>query len=274
MFVNLKKKTIYLRRTKIAGVLWLISLIIFGLLLLSLYNNEENPSDLITFIFLLDIFVGMVAFCCLSIFGFLHIITKSSENNTVPDKVKIIKAKLISNKFMSNLIKTGKNSHMKFFIIGIFILLLLITYQLYKRDASAPKTEFDCLKLGSDKRAEACLKLLESTQKQEEFPIDYLTVDNIDSKYIGNCLQVTGTVTNSYNQPADYIQLRVDFIKTKDDGSFHYEVLSPFGELEQVQPSSKKVFTTCLRSQSVDAVENVQNWSFTIIPFSAKIYKK
>mgnify|MGYP001612845385 FL=1 len=163
---------------------------------------------------------------------------------------------------------------LKYFVIGIFILLLLITYQLYKRNADIPKTEFDCLKLGSDKRAEACLKLLESPGNQEDFPIDYLAVDNIDSEYIGNCLKVTGTVTNSYNQPADHINLRVDFIKTQDDKSFHYEVFSPFGELGQVQPSSTKTFTTCLRSQSMDAIKNVQDWSYTIIPFSAKIYKK
>lgn len=164
---------------------------------------------------------------------------------------------------------------LKYFVIGIFILLLLITYQLYRQNSDTPKTELDCLKLGSDKRAEACLELLKSPQNQEDFPIDYLTVDNIDSKDSGYRIKVTGTVTNSYNQPANYIKLRVDFIKTQDDKSFHYEVFSPFeNEDEQVQPSSKKVFTKYLRDQSYNAVKDVQDWTFTITPFSAKIYKE
>ena len=57
--------------------------------------------------------------------------------------------------------KNGKDWYLKYFVIGTFFLLAFIAYQLYGRNTSTPQTKLDCLKLGSDDRAAACIKLLE-----------------------------------------------------------------------------------------------------------------
>ena len=167
------------------------------------------------------------------------------------------------------------NNYLKYFVIGIFLLLLFIVYRLYNPESNVPKTELDCLKLGSDKRAEACLELLKQDKPPEEFPISYLTVENVDVKDTGSSIIVKGTVSNTYTQPAQNIELKIDFIKTQYGEQFHYETFSPFqSEGEQIQPNSKKTFSKYLRRQSSNAVNSVKDWYFSVTPFSAKIYEK
>lgn len=171
--------------------------------------------------------------------------------------------------------KQKDNRYLKYFVIGIFFLLLFIAYRLYNPESNAPKTELDCLKLGSDKRAEACLKLLKQDKPQEEFPISYLSTEDTNATTERFCIKISGAVKNSYSLPAQFIMLRVDFSKTQDSEPFHYEVFSPFdSEGEQLQPNSKKTFSECLGRQSYDAVEDVQNWLFSVTPYSAKVYKE
>lgn len=185
--------------------------------------------------------------------------------------------------------KNIKDQYLKYFVVGIFFLLLLVAYQLYSQNnqkADTPKTELDCLKLGSNERAAACIKLLRPSPKpQEDFPIFNLSVENPAAHYkdpypqvegdIGECIEVSGTITNSSSLEAQYLALKIDFLKTKNGTPFHYEVFAPFeSAVERVQPGSSKTFTKCLRRQSFDAVKDIQNWFFTITPFSAKIYQE
>lgn len=260
-----------IKSVKTAGIIWIASLIVFGLLLLSPYNNQETPPDFITIIFILDVLVGVVAFCCILIFGFLYATTKNKEINTSVSYAKKAKDKSVDGKS----IKLIKESYIKYFVISIFILLLLITYQLYQQNTDTPKTKLDCLKLGSDKRAEACLELLKQDKPQEEFPISYLSTENANATTERSCIKVSGAIKNSYSLPAQFIMIRIDFSKTQDSEPFHYEVFNPFDlEDEQLQPNSKKTFSECLRRQSYNAVKDVQNWYFSVTPYSAKIYKE
>ena len=171
--------------------------------------------------------------------------------------------------------KNEKNWYIKYFIIGIFFLLLFIAYQLTTQKNIVPTTELDCLKLGSDERAIACIKLLKSSKPQQEFPISSLFIENTNATNKNNCIEVSGTITNKYSMPAQNIMLRVNFVRSEAAAPFHYEVLSPFqNEGEQIQPNSSKTFTKCLSLQSKNAVKDVQNWLYTVIPYSAKIYEQ
>ena len=164
--------------------------------------------------------------------------------------------------------KNTKDQYLKYFIIGIFLLLLFIAYQLYNQKNDTPKTELDCLKLGSNERAAACIKLLSPSPKpQEDFPIFNLSVENPATNYkdpypqvegdIGECIEVSGTITNSSSLEAQYVGLKIDFLKTKNGTPFHYEVFSPFEVSgERIQPGSSKSFSKCLRRQSLDAVKD------------------
>lgn len=254
-----------MKPVKTAVIIWIATLIVFGLLLLSPYNSQDNPPDLITIIFILDVLVGVVAFCCILIFGFLYITAKNTAVNVSTSGHKTAR---------TGLLRSNKDI-VKYFVVGIFLLLLLIAYKLYFQKPDALMTKLDCLKLGSDKRAEACLDLLKQDNPQEEFPISYLSTENTNAATERFCIKVSGAIENSYSLPAQFIKIRIDFSKTQDSEPFHYEVFSPFdSEGEQLQPNSKKTFSECLRRQSYDAVKDVQNWYFSVTPYSAKIYKE
>lgn len=119
MKINIKGgETTLLKPTKIAAITWAISLIVFFLLLLSPYNSQETPPDFITIIFILDVLVGAVAFCCVLIFGFLYI-TKNKNKNGIGNKAGL--GKFTAQKL---LLKIDK----KIIIVGTLIVFLLTLF--------------------------------------------------------------------------------------------------------------------------------------------------
>mgnify|MGYP001603403246 CR=1 FL=1 len=249
---------------KIAGTVWIVTLIVLILLLLSPYNDQDTPPDFITIIFILDVLVGIVAFCCIFIFGFLHRTTKNTVKDTSVSEAKSAKLKSKVSLF-SFLSKVHP-------LVYIAVILLFIAYRLYNPASDTPKTELDCLKLGSDQRAKECLELIRTPK---DFPIFSLSLENINATTKNYCIEVSGTVKNSHSVPAQYILLRIDFTETQYGEPFHYETFSPFDSKgEQLQPNSKKTFAKCLRSQTFDAVKTVKDWYYSVTPFSAKIYER
>lgn len=169
----------------------------------------------------------------------------------------------------------GKDKYLRYFVIGIFLLLIFIAYRLYTQKEGTPKTELDCLKLGSNARAAACLKLLKKPKENLDFPVSYLSVSDIKAINTGYCIEVSGVATNNSSLEAQYVTLKIDFTKSQDGEPFHYETFLPFQlSNERLQPNSSKTFTKCLRHQSFDAVKDTQNWYFSITSFSAKIYEE
>lgn len=169
-----------------------------------------------------------------------------------------------------------KTDHLslKLILTGIFILLLLIAFRIYSNNKQ-PVTEMDCLKLGSDARATACINLLKqqsvTTVPEKDFPINYLQVENASASQKDYCIEVSGTVYNSYSKQAKDVFLKIDFSKNKNEAPFHYQTFYPFDiKGERVQPNSRKTFTECLSTQTFDAVKNLKNWYFSITPYSAK----
>ncbi len=157
--------------------------------------------------------------------------------------------------------------------IGIIFLLLFISYQLYSKNKT-PKTEMDCLKLGSNERVNLCLQFLKEGKGFEDFLLSNLNLENISGEDTGLCLKISGTIYNSGSQPATLIGLRADFSKELNGIPFHYEVFSPFQEnSEQVQPNSRKSFSSCMNSQTYNAVKNVK-WYFSVAPYTAKIFNQ
>ena len=137
----------------------------------------------------------------------------------------------------------------------------------------------DCLKLGSDARATACINLLKqqsvTTVPEKDFPKDYLQIENVSASQKDYCIEVSGTVYNSYSKEAKDVVLRIDFSKNKNETPFHYQTFLPFDiKGERVQPNSKKTFTECLSTQTFDAVKNLKNWYFSIAPYSAVIFEE
>lgn len=180
-----------------------------------------------------------------------------------------------------------KNEHkglLKYLIIGIFLLLLFISYQLYNLNNNKIKTipekitsqaYMDCLKLGSDARAKACIKLITTPKIQIDFPLSKLTIENQKASKAFSCIEISGTLKNNYVVPVYQINLKISFSSTKGEQSFHYEVFTPFSdENMQIQPNSKKSFSKCLGYQTYDVLKNMKNWYFTIQPYKAKIYEK
>ncbi|KKQ74390.1 MAG: hypothetical protein US96_C0033G0007 [Candidatus Woesebacteria bacterium GW2011_GWB1_38_5b] len=159
----------------------------------------------------------------------------------------------------------------KWVLIGIFLLLLFISYQLYNKN-NAPKTEMDCLNLGSNERTKLCLELLKQEKTLEDFPLTNLTIENVKGEDADYCVQLSGTVYNSGSLPATLIAVRADFSKEMNGASFHYEVFSPFQtDSEQIQPNSRKSFSKCMNPQTYSAVKSVNQWYFSMTPYSAKI---
>lgn len=169
--------------------------------------------------------------------------------------------------------KKIKDSYLKYFVIGSFLLLLFIAYKVFLQNNRTPKTEMDCLTLGSNERSELCLKMLKE-KSYKDFPLGLLNVSNIKSENIGYCIQISGTIKNNYSKPAFAMGLKADFSREKGSESFHYEVFSPFQvETEQIQPGSSKTFSKCMNNQTFNALKGISQWHFGVIPFSAKIFE-
>lgn len=146
-------KASFLKITKYSFFIWILSIVVF---FLSLLPPEKPFSTFTNIVSYTALSVGIVSFL---VFAFS--ITKLA-----------VKLLLTLSKKHGHLFKSIS---LKYFVIGIFILLLLITYQFYQQNADTPKTELDCLKLGSDKRVEACLKLLKQDKPQEEITTSPVT---------------------------------------------------------------------------------------------------
>lgn len=160
----------------------------------------------------------------------------------------------------------------KLTLVGIFLLLLFIAYQLYVKN-KAPKTAMDCVKLGSNERTQLCLQLIKEQKTLEDFRLSSLSVENIKGEDNGSCILLSGTVYNSGSVPATFVGLRADFSKEANGASFHYEVFSPFqDDSEQIQPNSRKSFSKCMNSQTYNVVRGVKNWYFSVTAYSAKIF--
>lgn len=179
-----------------------------------------------------------------------------------------------------------QNGYIKYLIIGIFVLLLFISYQLYnlnlnkqkinsKDDKSYNEAYMDCLKLGSDARAKACLKLIVTPITQKNFPLSKLTLESQKATKTFSCIEISGTLKNNYDLPVYQINLKISFSNSKGEQSFHYEVFNPFSDDNmQIQPNSMKSFSKCLSYQTYDVLKNMKNWFFTIQPYSAAIFEK
>lgn len=155
---------------------------------------------------------------------------------------------------------------------GIFLILLFIGSQIYDR-SSNPVSELDCLKLGSDERAAACIKLIRDNKKLSDFPLDQLEIKDLRLKRETTYNEISGTIKNLSDFEATEIMLRVDFMKDENGESFHYEVYSPFKEFsERVQPHSSKTYTTLLSNQTFNAIENLDAY-YVVSVFQAKIYE-
>lgn len=160
------------------------------------------------------------------------------------------------------------------FVLGLILLFIIVLYLVYNKNSST-RSEIDCLKLGSDKRAAECLRIIrEKEALRADFPNSYLLVENVDAENNGYCIKVTGTVSNTYTVAAESVMLKISFSNTQNAEPFHYEVFSPYDLAnEQIQPNDKKSFSTCLRNQSFKILNNINNWFFSIAPYSAKIHK-
>lgn len=157
-------------------------------------------------------------------------------------------------------------------LIGCLLMLTVIAFLLFNRNSSASVTELDCLKLGSDARAEACLKLLKEDKVKQDFPTDLLQLEGVTAQDTGSCIQVSGSIVNTSDTPVTDIQLRIDFSKEQDDQTFHYEVFSPFSSTyEQIQPGSPKTFVKCLRWETYEVISLVDQWLFSVYPFKARV---
>lgn len=162
----------------------------------------------------------------------------------------------------------------KIILIGIFVLLVFIGYQLYKRNLP-PQTEMDCLNLGSNERTKLCLEMMKKEKILEDFPVNSLIVENVKGENDGYCIKLSGTIYNSSSYPATTIMLRTNFSKVMNGDAFHYEVFSPFQNIqEQIQPNSRKSFSQCMNLQTYNVVSNVKNWYFSILPNSGKIFSQ
>lgn len=162
-------------------------------------------------------------------------------------------------------------------ILGLIVLLLVyIAYKLFT--GSSPTTELDCLKLGSNERAAACIRLIKENEpkiSQKSFPLGNLILSDVQAQNTNYCINVSGSIKNTSDVEASDIMLRIDFSKVKNEQSFHYEIFSPFQLAgERVQPQSSKSFSTCLRSQSFNIMNNLRNWYFGVSVFSANVYNK
>jgi hypothetical protein len=55
---------------------------------------------------------------------------------------------------------------------------------------------------------------VETTHKETtpvQFPVNYLTLDNLDSEWVGTTLYIKGTIKNDYTEVARNLDLRIDF---------------------------------------------------------------
>ena len=162
------------------------------------------------------------------------------------------------------------NKFQNIILIGILIAIIFAGYQLFLSNSS-PSTKMDCLKLGSDTRAKACLELLASPSSKNNFPIEQLNLENIES-YGDPVTRIRGTVHNNYNLLVKNVKLKVDFYKGDEQNSFHYEVFSPFNSQdEEVQPNSKKSFDKFLHSTTRDIISNNNGIRYEVMLFSADL---
>lgn len=173
--------------------------------------------------------------------------------------------------------KNFNDKTIKALFVGILLVLLFIAYQIYQKN-SVPTSELECLKLGSNERAAACIKLIKESEPKKEpaqFQTDNLIISNLTGTDTDYCIELSGSIKNTSTTIASNIALRADFTKTEGGPSFHYEVFSPFANAqEQIQPGSTKTFTRCLNRQTYDAVSKIKKWYFSVSPYSAIIFSK
>jgi len=175
------------------------------------------------------------------------------------------------------------NLYLKYLLLGIFLLLLFIAYQLYTlnnqkktaQEITPNQAYMDCLKLGSDERAKACIKLITTPKIQKDFPLLKLAIESHKASQTFSCIEISGTLENNYYLPVYKIKLKISFSETKGEQPFHYEVFTPFSnENIQIQPNSKKSFSECLSYQTYDVLKYMKSWYYFVQPYSAKIYEE
>lgn len=168
--------------------------------------------------------------------------------------------------------KKRNDNFLKYIGVGTLFVMIFIGYQLYLRNSS-PKNELDCLKLGSNERTALCLQMLKKPEPIKDFPLNYLSIEDVKAEKTPYCIEVSGSIKNNHaSLIANNIALRVNFSKQQYGEQFHYEVFGPLQTTgEQIQPNSKKTFTKCLNNQTYSAVKDVNKWYFSILPYSAKV---
>lgn len=138
--------------------------------------------------------------------------------------------------------------------LGILLALIFIGYQIYLNNQT-PKDKMDCLKLNSDIRAAACIKILENKNAEpektyKEFPLSNLSIK--DLKYTigqkkGIVIELdhlSGTIVNNYDQAAKNIILRINYYASGNETTpFHYADFQPFKVNEILPAHSQLSFT-------------------------------
>jgi hypothetical protein len=171
---------------------------------------------------------------------------------------------------------------------GILIALIFIGYQQLLKNQN-PKNEMDCLRLGSDQRAVACLKLLQKNEPitviapqvpKKDFPISFLSVENLtyQKKIMGgeNFIKaqnhLSGTLVNSYDYAATDTVLRINFFTIENNSiPFRYIDFSPFDKAVIIPPKSKLSFDSEIRNYDIAGIIRESGGTYSVIPYSAKL---
>lgn len=158
--------------------------------------------------------------------------------------------------------KNKRRLYIKLLLLVIFLLLSFFAY----RYLSFLRARVDC------DHPESWI-YVQNHCPQKEFSIYYIMPIKDENMINKNCLEVSGTIANTYHLPISNIKIEVDFITSPTDGTvFYKEEFSLFQqEGEYVGANSERSFTQCLSSQSQKAVETANNWRWTVIPVSAKV---